>query len=167
MDNKHLVRANQLLGNSTLSVLGLEVCLHEASLNHLLLLLSNVELPLLHEDVKGCRVRLFEVDRGFGQFLVNHLGEEVDVAACVRQHPVHKVGVSRSAEEALDVVDLDLNNLRLAVRHFLLRKNLFKNEATYHSDHVLVFVVNGVLFERWVCEGRDELRAPHCKTQVK
>lgn len=82
MDDKHLVGSLKLLRDYRLRC-GVNWCLSDALVHSEVMVLLNVEPTLFHQDVKGCLVRLPEVDRRLWHILVDYLTEEIDVASSV------------------------------------------------------------------------------------
>ena len=61
----------------------------------MLLISHDVALPLGHDHVKGRLVVLLDVNAGRRHFSVDDLGEDGDVAGCVRLHSLHEVQSSQ------------------------------------------------------------------------
>lgn len=71
----------------------LDLLVVDATLNLLLLNLVDVEFTLLHQDIKGAEVFIFEVDRGLRHIVVNYFRKNVDVSCCVPLNPLNKMSI--------------------------------------------------------------------------
>lgn len=75
-----------------------------------------------------------EVNGWFGETLIDHLGEEVNVAGRIEQRAINEASIACSTEEFLDVVELNIDYSAFSVGDSL------------QLDHVFELAVNGVRF---------------------
>lgn len=106
----------------------------DATLNLLLLYLVDVEFTLLHQDVKGAEVFIFEVDRGLRHIVVNNFRKNVDVSCCVSLNPLNKMSIFLGSkknkiewkslrEVFFDVIKGNFNQLAFFVGNLLLPRS--------------------------------------------
>ncbi len=75
-----------------------------------------------------------EVNGWFGETLIDHLGEEVNVAGRIEQGAINEASIACSTEEFLDVIELNIDHRAFSVGDSL------------QFDHVFELAVNGVRF---------------------
>lgn len=75
-----------------------------------------------------------EVNGWFGETLIDHLGEEVNVAGRIEQGPINEASIACSTEKFFNVIELNIDHRAFSVGDSL------------QFDHVFELAVNGVRF---------------------